>query len=467
MKKKPSGPRYRNLFARGGVIYYRRKIGGRRLKVSTATSDWSEAAAFRDLYEQRKGIGRLPLAILDTPTFAAFATRYLAEDTSHLAGTTRADREGYLRPDGPLIRFFGGRKLDEITAPIVREWWNQEVLGRSRSISTGRSYLSALAGVVGYATDLGLLEANPLPAFREQLRRRGRTKGARARSDSGSTIRPIESLGDLLSFTRAAFAEAEIDLAQTRSVQRHRETRHARSLEERTGGLRAVVAILCMLDAGLRVGEVAGMTWGQVRWGSDESDPNRAIVIDRSRPRGGEVAPPKSGRRRVVALSRRLRAALELLYRIQFRPAPEAAVLPGFEPHNFSTRAWRRITERAGIGHRAPKDLRDTFASWVLSLGVQLGYVSQQLGHADVAVTARHYARWCGGDVYRDPMPLEAGEVPADLIARASEWSQSGPTPEFSWRDEIEKLSNLAGLVVAQARVELATPAFSVRCSTN
>lgn len=64
-------------------------------------------------------------------------------------------------------------------------------------------------------------------------------------------------------------------------------------------------------------------------------------------------------------------------------------------------------------------------------------------------------------------MPLEAGEVPADLIARASEWSQSGPTPELSWRDEIEKLSNLAGLVVAQARVELATPAFSVRCSTN
>ena len=28
MKRKPSGPKYRNLFARGGVIYYQRRIGG-------------------------------------------------------------------------------------------------------------------------------------------------------------------------------------------------------------------------------------------------------------------------------------------------------------------------------------------------------------------------------------------------------------------------------------------------------
>ena len=55
--------------------------------------------------------------------------------------------------------------------------------------------------------------------------------------------------------------------------------------------------------------------------------------------------------------------------------------------------------ERAKIGHRSPKDLRATYGSWLLSLGVQLSYVSQQLGHSDVAVTARHYARWCGGNV--------------------------------------------------------------------
>jgi len=71
------------------------------------------------------------------------------------------------------------------------------------------------------------------------------------------------------------------------------------------------------------------------------------------------------------------------------------------------------------------KDLRDTFASQLLTSGVSLGYVSKQLGHADVAVTARHYARWAGGDSYRAPMVVEAGEVPADLLARLAKSQQS------------------------------------------
>ncbi|MBW2270656.1 MAG: hypothetical protein JRH16_18990 [Deltaproteobacteria bacterium] len=53
--------------------------------------------------------------------------------------------------------------------------------------------------------------------------------------------------------------------------------------------------------------------------------------------------------------------------------------------------------------------------------------MSAQLGHADVAVTARHYARWIEGDGYRDPMRLEPGEVPADLLARLSD-----PTTDFA-----------------------------------
>ena len=64
----------------------------------------------------------------------------------------------------------------------------------------------------------------------------------------------------------------------------------------------------------------------------------------------------------------------------------------------------------------------------LLTAGVQLGYVSAQLGHADVAVTARHYAKWIGGDVYREPFQLRPGDVPADFIARSAyEFAQSPP----------------------------------------
>ena len=46
----------------------------------------------------------------------------------------------------------------------------------------------------------------------------------------------------------------------------------------------------------------------------------------------------------------------------------------------------RRILKAAEITQDVtPHGLRDTFASWLLSGGVQLAYVSVQLGHADVA----------------------------------------------------------------------------------
>ncbi len=68
---------------------------------------------------------------------------------------------------------------------------------------------------------------------------------------------------------------------------------------------------------------------------------------------------------------------------------------------------------------------------------MQLGYVSQSLGHSDVAVTARHYARWIGGAEYREPMELERGEVPADLLSRLSNSPQSPPTYETATGDEL------------------------------
>ena len=75
------------------------------------------------------------------------------------------------------------------------------------------------------------------------------------------------------------------------------------------------------------------------------------------------------------------------------------------------------MCKNAEIGRWTPKDLRDTYASQLLTAGVPLGLISVQLGHANVGVTAQHYARWVGG-AYRRPMEVEAGEHAADLMAR-------------------------------------------------
>jgi len=49
---------------------------------------------------------------------------------------------------------------------------------------------------------------------------------------------------------------------------------------------------------------------------------------------------------------------------------------------------------------------------------------SAAFGHSDVSVTARHYARWAGGDGYRAPLTIEPGEVPADLLSRLAPKSE-------------------------------------------
>ena len=395
MRKKPKGKKYRNLYHVGDAIYYQRAIDGKRTRHSTGTSDWNGAAAWRDLYEDGMGVGQFPSVLWRVPTFADFAPRYFEEETHHLSATTRRDRRSYLREDGPLLRFFGDRPLDAISVPLLREWWNAEIIGRGLSEGTGRRYLDVISCILAYAKVFNLVpeDQDPVTLFRQTLRRHNRTKRGRVEAQPDRNIHPIEDPADLAMLVAAAGSEGPVPLA---------------------------FVLLC-LDAGLRVGEALGLQWGRVTWGWDVTDlsrPERRLDIDKNRPRGGAETEPKSGRARKVALSLRLRDALARVYRERFEPGPGGVVLEGVEPANFRQREWRRIVKSADIGPYNLKDLRSTFASQLITSGVGLPYVSKQLGHAQLQTTDRHYTRWCAeGDEYREPWRGKPGEVPADLLA--------------------------------------------------
>ena len=389
MKKRPKGRRYRNLVLPKGsrTIWVEKVVSGRRHRFNTKTANWDQAVRVRDLWETKIGVG---LPILEpAPRLRDFAARYLEEDTDNLAPTTQQDRRLQLAPEGRIIGRLGDRRLDAITPAMLREWYGE--MTRDRSSSTARNHVNALAAVFQYAKELGLVAGSPVPALREMVARRNRTQ--RGRRDAEANLNPIRD------------PEA-ID----------------RLLEEaRVEGSRALVYALLCLDAGLRAGEAEGLTWGSIVWGTGEDDRSRHLLITRSRSRNVEVGFTKSGRARRVALSRRLRAALLALRRERWEPGPEGLVIEGLHRSNFHRREWRRILKRAGIGHVRPKDLRDTYGSWLVTCGVPLQYVAQQLGHASTAVTERHYARWlpsADGDDYTDPMAREPGEVPADFLAR-------------------------------------------------
>jgi integrase len=386
MRKKPKGRKYRNLVARGNVIQIELVEAGERHRRSAKTDDWDTAALIRDEWERaRRG---LPEPADIEPTFAEFSAIYLEEAMSSLADTTKHDRKTQLGPDGPILPVLGWRKLSQISVDAVSDWWEAEVPGKGRTVKTGRNLLGTVSQVLRYARKKQLISSDdPARAFYETLSKENQTKSMRAAEQSKAN--PIDDSAELDSLIKAAREESAESAA----------------------------CVLLALDAALRAGEVWGLQWGDITWGADGG--RRRLLIQHNRPRRAtKDTTPKSGRSRNVALSYRLRDALAELYAAKWEPGPTAHVINGIGYDEFRHGPWRRIRKHADLGPVRLKDLRDTFASQLLTSGISIQYISHQLGHASLSVTEKHYAKWIGDDDYREPMRLEEGEVPADLLAR-------------------------------------------------
>ena len=365
---------------------------GERVRVSLRTRDADEAVRMRD--EILSGTGSIIQPTSGAPIrFIEMAESYLEYDPRYkaLANTTSHDRAVLLKKKGRILRFFGDRELDEITVDLLDRYWTDEVIEakpRRRTPSTGRQDIAAIAAVLRYARKRKKLPpaVKPCEEFIAELADAG-TKAARAEQDPEKDIRPVD-VADL----------------------------PALITEARKEGLQDLVYVLLMLDAGLRSGEALGVRQRHIVFGTDDDRNSRKLWIEESRPRGGTPETPKSGRRRTVGLSRRLRVVLLELQRERWNPSPEDHVLQGVDPDNWRNRQWRRITKRAGIAGTRPKDLRDTFGSFLLSNGIPLKYVSVQLGHSSTRTTERHYAKWIHGDDYQDPVRLSPRDLPADIL---------------------------------------------------
>jgi integrase len=55
---------------------------------------------------------------------------------------------------------------------------------------------------------------------------------------------------------------------------------------------------------------------------------------------------------------------------------------------------WKAACEAAGVRYRFPRQLRHTYASWMLASREDPLWISKQMGHADVSVTLKVYAKY-------------------------------------------------------------------------
>jgi integrase len=155
------------------------------------------------------------------------------------------------------------------------------------------------------------------------------------------------------------------------------------------------------LDAGLRIGE-----W-RALYLTDVSMAESTLTIARQLAETGtQTGPTKGKRRRVVALSNRLRTLLgkviadrpALLLRSRWRPAPPWVFLtrngtPYKQRH--VQREFHKVLERAGLGGLgfSAHSLRHTFACLHLANAKDVNivqWVQQQLGHSSILTTMKY-----------------------------------------------------------------------------
>jgi integrase len=164
-------------------------------------------------------------------------------------------------------------------------------------------------------------------------------------------------------------------------------------LQELTGQGRNLIQFAFW--TGLRTSELVALQWGDIDW-------QRGIVrVERAKTqyaKGDETTKTKHGERDVKLLPPALEALKDQKQytflqdqQVFFNPRTNE---PWIGDQAIRKTLWIPALKRAGIRYRKCYQTRHTFASMMLSSGEPLAWVSRQLGHSNVLMTAKVYATW-------------------------------------------------------------------------
>ncbi|MGZ8158361.1 MAG: tyrosine-type recombinase/integrase [Methylobacter sp.] len=287
--------------------------------------------------------------------------KWLDHKERHIKASTYS---GYRKAIGILKPQFGHIALTDIKKKDVRDWCKTLDCSNKRV----RNLIQPLINAMQYAVEDELIENNPLKDF------------------SFKRIEPPkEDYVDPLSRE-----EAE------------------KLLSVLNGQYKNLIQFA--LWTGLRTSELIALQWGDV-------DFMRGVVrIQRAKTQASrkfETTKTNAGTREVKLLAPALSALgaqkAHTFLAGQHIFINEANGKP-YSGDQQLWQAWKRALLRAGIRYRPPYHTRHTFASWMLSAGESLPWISKQLGHASMQVTTKHYARFI-----TDSQP-EAGNKAVDLF---------------------------------------------------
>jgi integrase/recombinase XerD len=128
------------------------------------------------------------------------------------------------------------------------------------------------------------------------------------------------------------------------------------------------LVIWTLLDTGLRISELCGLTPGYVLW------QQKSLRIN------GKGGPYGKKSKRVVPMSRRVQALLEPYFSLHHK---------WFVGERQAQKIVRRVAERAHIRQEVtPHVLRHTFATRAIQKGISIAAIQKILGHDRLGTTA-------------------------------------------------------------------------------
>lgn len=368
----------RRLF--GWQVRVPKPLGGMAYKRFKTKREAERYAA--ELEGKRSGGARLDLGM----TWDAALPLFRREHYTHLTPSSVHDYDRHFARIGPYLK---GRKICDITVPWLREWRDAEA-ARIRDRAKAQC-----AAALAQATQ---------PEVIQRLRKREAAAEGKGVAVVNKTLR------NLSTFLKWCRAEGFCSINAAEDTKRLRKPRAVEGEEAADAGAiytvpevdRAIqaaqprdrAAIAVLFFGGLRLGELLGLTWGDV-----ELDAGRLFVRRQLCAVSGKLRAPKSkAGRRFVELPpfvlKELRrwklacpsGALELVF-------PNADGAPQ-DQSNFHNRVWRPTLRRAGLRHITVHSARHACASMLIATGADVLAVSRHLGHRDPGVTLKVYAHW-------------------------------------------------------------------------
>lgn len=249
-----------------------------------------------------------------------------------------------------IIPEFGEYRLDEIKRPAVRAWLSEMDCSEKRIANI----VSPLRAALQDAVDDELIDFNPLAGWR--------------------------------------FKKLSAPPKQDKVDPFNRDEQEA--IQGATEGQKRNFVQFAFWS-GLRTSELVALEWSDIDFVGGFIHVQRALTQYSDEP---ETTKTKAGTRRVKLLTK-AREALERQKAFTFLHSDRVFHNPRTgEPWEgdqaIRKTLWIPALKKAGVRYRNPYQTRHTFGSMMLSAGEPLAWVSQQMGHSSVLVTAKVYARW-------------------------------------------------------------------------